>query len=83
MFVEGRGEGSFQLIVFLDLKYPSSFSFKTSFVNCLLVCIILLDKSSFTQKLSLGRDCKLSVGRIQTGLTDLLPSQVFGMPWPG
>ena len=38
-----------QLIVFLDLKSPSSYLFKPHFVDCWLVCIIFI-KSSFTEQ---------------------------------
>ena len=35
-----------QLIGFLDLKYPSNYLFKPSFVGCRLICIIFIGSES-------------------------------------
>ena len=52
---------------FLDLKYPSSSSFKHYFDIVEFYGLYVFDHRSFILKLFLGCDCKFSVGCIQTG----------------
>ena len=68
-----------QFISFLDLKYPSSYLFKTFFVDFDLCVSYVLRQSSFILKLVLGCVRKLSVGRIQNRHTDLLSPRFVGV----
>ena len=68
---------------FLDIKYPSSSSPKTSFVDFFLFIFHLTDQRSLILKLVLGCDCKLSLVHIKIGHTDLLPPQACEKLWQG
>ena len=72
-----------QLIDLLNLKSPLGSLFKTSFVDCWLVCIIFIYQRSFILKYFLRYDYKLSVARIQTVHMYLLYPQVCGRSWWG
>ena len=65
-----------QLIDLLDIKYPSSSLFNTSFVDYWIVCIEFIGLVF----INLRSVSILSVGNIQTGHTDLLWTQFCGRP---
>ena len=65
------------------LLYTSSYLFNPYFVFVDLCVSYSLDQRSFILKLVLGCDWKFSLGRIQTGHMDLLPSQACERLWWG
>ena len=72
-----------QFIAWLHLKHVSSYLFKTSFLDCWLICISFTGSALIFLILVWACVSKFSRRSIQTGHIDFIPLQVCGSSWRG